>query len=77
MTIEILKEKLKQGVYEFSYIKKDGSIRSARGTTNLDILKQNNAEPKGTSEKQNSDLNIRYYDLDSRGCRSFRIENLL
>lgn len=77
MTVEQLKVKLSQGIVEFSYTKKDGSIREARGTTNINILREHSAEPKGTTEYQLNNQVIRYFDLDSEGWRSFCINNLI
>lgn len=77
MTVEELKEQLKQGIVEFSYTKKDGSTRLAHGTTKTEILKEYNAEPKGTADKQLNDSVVRYFDIDAQGWRSFCSDNLL
>jgi hypothetical protein len=78
MTVEELKEQLKQGIVEFSYTKKDGSIRLAHGTTKTEIIKEYNAEPKGTSDtKSLNDSVVRYFDIDAQGWRSFCSCNLL
>jgi hypothetical protein len=77
MTLENLKEQLKNGIVEFSYTKKDGSIRLAHGTTNLDIIKEYNAEPKGASDRQLNDSVVRYFDIDAQGWRSFCSDNLI
>ena len=76
MTVEELKEKLRQGIVQFEYTKKDGSIRTAKGTLNLDLIKKFGAEPKGT-QTEISDAVIRYYDINAEGWRSFIKENLL
>lgn len=76
MTVEELKEKLREGIVQFEYTKKDGSIRTAKGTLNLDLIKKFGAEPKGT-QTEISDAVIRYYDINSEGWRSFIKENLV
>ena len=76
-TVDIVKfkEALHNGIVEFKYSKKNGDIREARGTLNIDIMGKDNA-PKGTGYDTN-DSNIRYYDLNSEGWRSFITENLI
>lgn len=70
--INALKEKLHKGIVNFSYLKKDGTKRSARGT-----LLGVGHTIKGTSKRHACDLTLQYYDLDCNGWRSFRIENLI
>lgn len=75
--LETLKERLKNGVVEFTYTKKDGSERNARGTTKVDIITENGGSlPKGTGYTH-SDTTTRYYDLNSNGWRSFTNVNLV
>ena len=69
------KDNLHKGIVEFKYIKKDGSIREAKGTLNIDIMGSENA-PKG-SLNNTSDKTTRYYDLNSNGWRSFITDNLI
>lgn len=70
-----LKKALHEGVVEFSYKKKNGEIRNAKGTLNIEVMGESNA-PKGTGYEV-TDTNIRYYDLNSEGWRSFIIDNLI
>ena len=73
--IQNFKNELHKGIVEFKYKKKDGSIRDAKGTLNINIMGNENAP---TSSGHNvSDTNIRYYDLNSNGWRSFIYNNLL
>ena len=74
-TEEFIKEKLKNGICEFKYRKKDGSERSARGTRKSDVLKENGAEPSGRGVEKVGV--IAYYDIDAEGWRSFNIENFI
>ena len=73
--IQNFKNALHKGIVEFKYKKKDGSIRDAKGTLNIDVMGNENA-PIGSGHNV-SDTNIRYYDLTSNGWRSFIYNNLL
>ena len=75
VNITNFKNALHKGIVEFKYKKKNGEIRSAKGTLNIDIMGEDNA-PKGTGYDIVDD-NIRYYDLNSEGWRSFIPENLI
>jgi len=73
--IQDFKNALHEGIVEFQYEKKNGEIRDAKGTLNIEIMGESNI-PKGTGYEI-SDSNIRYYDLNSEGWRSFIFENLI
>lgn len=73
--IDELKEKLRNGEARFTYKKKNGDERTARGTLKKEIYGEAN-EPKGTA-KSVPENQIRYFDLDSNGWRSFIAENLV
>lgn len=75
VNINEFKKALHQGVVEFSYRKKNGEFRSAKGTLNIEVMGKDNA-PKGTGFEI-TDTNIRYYDLNSEGWRSFITDNLI
>ena len=75
VNINEFKNALRKGVIEFKYIKKNGEERTAKGTLNIDIMGSKNA-PKGTGYEV-TDTNIRYYDLNSEGWRSFIVDNLI
>ena len=75
INIEDFKNELRNRIVEFKYTKKNGDIRTARGTLNVDVMGNDNT-PKGTGYDI-KDNNIRYYDLNSNGWRSFLIENLI
>jgi len=70
------KNALHKRVVEFEYKKKNGDIRTAHGTLNIDLMGEENA-PKGTSDYKVPDNTIRYYDTDSKGWRSFLVENFI
>ena len=78
--IKDFRKQLSEGIVEFKFTKKDGSIREARGTTNPDIISEF-VKPI-TSDKPKRDIKIsdnstRYFDIDSKGWRSFVNENLI
>ncbi len=75
VNIANFKNALHKGIVEFKYKKKNGEIRSAKGTLNIEVMGEDNA-PKGTGYDIVDD-NIRYYDLNSEGWRSFIPENLI
>ena len=75
VNINEFKKALRNGKVEFKYTKKNGEERTAKGTLNEDIIGKENL-PKGTGYEI-TDTNIRYYDLNSEGWRSFLVENFI
>ena len=75
VNINNFKRALHEGKVEFKYTKKNGEERTAVGTLNFDIMGKDN-KPKGTGYEI-TDSNIRYYDLNSEGWRSFITDNLI
>ena len=73
--IDKFKKALHKGIVEFKYKKKNGEERIAKGTLNEDIIGKENL-PKGTGYDI-TNTNIRYYDLNSEGWRSFLVENFI
>jgi len=63
-------EMLTKPVY-FQFKKKDGSIRNACGTLNADAFDYKYKGGKGNNST------VSYYDLDAKGFRCFKIENLV
>ena len=74
-SLQLLKQKLHDGEVSFTYLKKDGSERTARGTLNVQVMGEENS-PKGMDYNKNDDV-TRYYDLNSNGWRSFTNVNLI
>ena len=74
--IDKFKRALHQRIIEFTYKKKNGDIRNAHGTTNINLIGQENS-PKSIDGKTGPDNQIRYYDTDYNGWRSFLIENFI
>ena len=74
-TIENLKSLMRNGVVEFSYTKKDGSTRIAKGTLNFDVMGEENLPKNGVS--YDSETTTRYFDVNSNGWRSFKNDNFI
>lgn len=73
--IEQLKNKLKSGnIVKFAYLKSNGEVRIAFGTTNPDFVKD---KVCGWGESRESYATTAYFDLEKCGWRSFRWENLI
>lgn len=64
-----IKSALKKNVVEFRYIKNDGTIRFARGTTNPEII-NTLYEYKGGSGPEKYGY-VNYWDVDTGGWRCF------
>lgn len=68
-SIEQLKEMMRHDIVSFKYQKKNGEIREARGTLNLDDIPED-SHPKGTGHGS-TDEYTKYYDVDKEGWRCF------
>lgn len=70
-TAEEIKDKLHKGVVEFTFIKSDGSIRTAKGTLHEKIL---NEKLGGKSSTKTSSPKVQvFWDLEKNAFRSFTI----
>ena len=75
LLIEQLKKKLRSGqIVKFAYLKSNGDIRVAYGTTNVDFVKD---KIRGWGESRENYATTAYYDLEKGAWRSFRWENLI
>ena len=73
--IDLLKEKLRNGVAHFIYKKQStGEIREAWGTCSSQLMK---ATQNGRGLSGDAVNTIKYWDLESGGYRSLRFENLI
>ena len=72
--IDHLKAKLQSGVAHFIYMKKDGSLREAWGTTASNLMK---ATQNGRGFSGDQVNTVKYYDVMVGGYRSLRFENLV
>lgn len=64
-------ERLRAGVVRFSYEKADGTLRHAVGTL------RTSAEFVRTGQTPDNGKTIKYYDLEAKGFRSFKVENFI
>ena len=72
--IDLLKAKLHMGVAHFIYVKKDGTLREAWGTTASNLMKAN---INGRGISRDSVNTVCYWDCEKGGFRSLRFENLI
>ena len=73
--IDLLKEKLRNGVAHFIYKKQStGEIREAWGTCSSQLMK---ATQNGRGFSGDAVNTIKYWDLERGGYRSLRFENLI
>ena len=72
--IDLLKAKLQMGVAHFVYMKKDGTLREAWGTTANNLMK---ASINGRGISKDSVNTVCYWDCEKGGFRSLRFENLI
>lgn len=74
MMIENLKTKLSNGICHFIYMKKDGELREAWGTTQGNIAR---AKTNGRGVSREHYKTTAYYDVEKGEWRSFRWETLI
>jgi hypothetical protein len=74
MQIETLKAKLQSGVAHFEYVKKNGEIREAWGTTCSNLMK---AKVYGGGIRRDFVNCVVYWDVEVGDFRSLRFENLV
>ena len=65
----ILLHRLRRGLIQFQYTKKDGTLRTATGTRSVDLMPYDDA-PKGTGKTSSTTIN--YFDMDAMAWRSFQ-----
>ena len=71
--VNLMQELLHDNVIEFTFLKKDGSIRKATGTLCGEILPKND-NPTGKKASENV---ITYFDMEANALRSFIRSNFL
>lgn len=74
MMIETLKAKLQSGIAHFTYMKKNGEIREAWGTTCSNLMK---AKVYGGGIRKDFVNCVVYWDVEVGDFRSLRFENLI
>ena len=79
MNIQDLHKALSEGVVLFEFVKKDGSIRHARGTTCPDLVPTDNMPQNKRTPQQQALYDrqtVAFYDIDKKGWRSMRIDTI-
>lgn len=74
MMIENLKEKLRNGVAHFLFIKKNGEVREAFGTTNAAVARKY-TNGRGCSREMFK--TTAFFDIEKGEWRSFRWESIV
>lgn len=74
MMIESLKEKLRNGVAHFVFIKKNGEVREAFGTTNAAVAAK---YTNGNGCSREYFKTTAFFDIEKCEWRSFRWESLV
>ena len=74
MMIQNLKEKLRNGVAHFIFIKKNGEVREAFGTTNAAVAAK---YTNGNGISREYFKTTAYFDIEKGQWRSFRWESIV
>ena len=74
-----LRKALNEGVVLFEFIKEDGTLRHARGTTCPDLVPTDNMPQNKRTPAQQAAFErqtVAFYDIDKKGWRSMRIDTI-
>ena len=74
MMVESLKRQMKNGIAHFVFMKKDGSLREAWGTTNKSLAEKH---INGNGVCREFYCTTAYFDIERGAWRSFRWENIV
>ena len=74
MMIENLKTKLANGVAHFIFVKKDGSLREAWGTTKSELARQ---KINGRGDSRENYCTTPWWDCENGGWKSLRWESIV
>lgn len=69
-------EMLHKGIVDFEFIKKDGTIRKAKGTLLPQYLPAKSNSGEGSSRKPSDNVMV-YFDLEKNSFRSFVKESFV
>ncbi len=67
LSIKALRSNLRKGPFKFYFEKKDGTIREAYGTLNMELIPEAN-QPK--TDRASSPMIVTFYDLNKDAWRS-------
>ena len=71
--VETLVKGLAEGEVTFKYNKVDGTVRTARGTLNNNLI----PEAKRAGDAKTDGPSVAYFDLEANDWRSFRKESIV
>ena len=75
---DVLREKLLNGEVNFTFIKKDGSRRVAKGTLDLDRVPEQDKQFKGDGADKEPNPNlVSYYDIEKLGWRCCKTDSIV
>ena len=74
-TIKDLKEAMKKGVVKFQYMKKNGTLRTATGTMNMNLINDNYSFRGGEGPSKHGYTS--YWDTDKGDWRCFNDASLV
>ena len=69
-SLEEFSKMLHEGIVDFEFIKKDGSVRQAKGTLVAEHLPATTADSDGSTRKKNENVMV-YFDMEKNEFRSF------
>ena len=70
-SLESFQEMLRKGIVDFEYIKKDGSVRQAKGTLLAEYLPTPKAADSDAPARKTNENVLVYFDMDKQSFRSF------
>jgi hypothetical protein len=76
ISLDNLKSCLRQGKVEVTFRKVNGDIRMMTCTTNMDLIPPSSRPVGDIQEEKSHRRNVRVYDLDAQGWRSFIFDNV-
>ena len=69
-SLEEFSKMLHEGIVDFEFIKKDGSVRQAKGTLVAEHLPAPKADSDAPARKTNENVLV-YFDMEKQSFRSF------
>ena len=69
-SLESFQEMLRNGIVDFEFVKKDGTVRQAKGTLVAEHLPAPKADSDAPARKTNENVLV-YFDMEKQSFRSF------
>ena len=76
-SLDEFNDMLHKGIVEFEFIKKDGTVRSAKGTLEPTLLPPPKTDSEVAVPRKKNESVLVYYDLEKNAFRSFVKESFL